>query len=759
MHGELLTSLSLILIHLFNQKLHKRFSSRVGATQSNKSSWKLAAEKTKKHSNSAVAPIELAQEYFPGHQEFFYLFLVSADSFKFNSHLRNRCVHLIKTKQSSCDGDPATVIEQSLLQLQMLGRFLGVLVFSPTWKEYENDVNIYNAARDSNKFDGLQYLEAAGEFGSDLCSLIKRSQREGSLAESIAWIVDLLKMASWDSSVHKSSNAYKTLIALLRNVQEQLRNDTYRLYTLEKCNPSSQLVLWCLESLFGEHLGLGKVALIPDVLDYSAAARAIEKVNTKIDDAVVNETTLDISSSVSYGSAILFAANPHLEEVFSLARSLSLADKLIVSTRSPGISRKLRPSIVSREISPRNFGAEGVDSNGQTSSLAMVPVPSKVAEKDPVRLLNASSGGHSLEAKMTDAFFHQHQEIKDICEFTARRVLKRLVKILPVRVSQTATRLKAENYNDTEQERAATLLGDALGFLRDSLRNDLKASLALLEPPNTHLRVRELAIILASEKGYETGAGYVRNIVTQNLDSIQCSLFGGDSHSQPEEKTRPAQGLEAIMCEVTTKIKELTVSAALSSAKDEPWPVVELLQALQSAVDTYSASTDLKIPRENLLRDHFEAVAKLDAWSLSLVDLCTGSYDIACPSTRERWVAVASFLRTASKLSRHPRRGLSCVRRRLKSVNCLYSLICLGLENAPPNDFPELLLNMIEGGLVSTKDLESVLVTARENKGNAADRLSKDLFSALKRGDVLADPMPRLDACLNTANTNSKENT
>ena len=702
-----------------------------------------------------MAPIELAQEHFPGHQEFFYLFLVSADSFKFNSHLRNRCVHLIKTKQSTCDGDPAAALEQSLLQLQMLGRFLGVLVFSPTWKEYENGVNIYNAARDSAKFDGLQYLGIAGEIGSDLCTLIEKSQREGSLAKCIAWVVDLLKMASWDSSVHISSSAYRTLIALLRNVQEQLRNDTYRLYTLEKCNPSSQLVLWCLESLFGEHVGLEKVASFPQVFDFSASTRAIKNCNIQIDDAAANEMTLDVSSSVPYGSAILFAANPHLEEVFSLTRSLSQTDKGIGSTRSPGISRKLRPSIVSREISPRNFGAEGDALNGEKSSLATGLVLPEAAEKDSMRLPGASSGGPSLEAKMTDAFFHQHQEIKDICEFTVRRVLKRLVNFLPVRVSQTAARLKAEKYHDTEVERAANLLDDALGFLRDTLHNDLNSSLALLEPPNTHLRVRELAVALAAEKGYETGVGYVRNVVAQDLDLIQCSLFGENSCSQLEEKTMAPQGLEAILCEVTQKINELTACVVLNSPEDESWPVVDLLQALQSAVDTYSASTDPKIPRENLLRDHFEAVAKLDAWSLSLVDLCTGRHAIAYPSTKVRWVAVASFLRTASKLSRHPRRGLSCVRRRLKSVDYLLSLICLGLENAPHNDFPELLLNMIDGELVSTKALESALVAARENKRKAVGRLSRDLHLALKRGNVLVDAMPRLDDCLETAKKNS----
>ena len=186
-----------------------------------------------------------------------------------------------------------------------------------------------------------------------------------------------------------------------------------------------------------------------------------------------------------------------------------------------------------------------------------------------------------------------------------------------------------------------------------------------------------------------------------------------------------------ILCEVTAKIKELTASVPSYQAHDEYWPALELLQALQSAVDSYASSSDPIIPPERMLRDHFQAVSKLDTWSLALLDLCIGGCDAVSPFARQRGLAVDSILRIASTLSRHPRRGLSSVRTRLKSCTIAYSLISLGLGNASSSDFQELLLHMIESGLVSTKILKKALTQASRNNGAAAGHVSRDILLGL----------------------------
>lgn len=106
------------------QKLHMRFTATSG--QANKSSRKLDIDRKGAATSLSATP----DQFFPGHQEFFSLFLQSGDSYKFNIHLKHRLAHTIK--------DLVVINEtkglcEHIAKTALLAKFLGLLEFSPNW--------------------------------------------------------------------------------------------------------------------------------------------------------------------------------------------------------------------------------------------------------------------------------------------------------------------------------------------------------------------------------------------------------------------------------------------------------------------------------------------------------------------------------------------------------------------------------------------------------------------------------------------------
>lgn len=102
-----------------------RFTSICG--QTDKSSRKLRLDEKK---SSFTTPKAAPELNFPGHQEFFAIFLRAGDSYKFNVHLKHRLAHVlselmsVKKTKGLCD---------HIAKTQMLAKFLGMAEFSPNY--------------------------------------------------------------------------------------------------------------------------------------------------------------------------------------------------------------------------------------------------------------------------------------------------------------------------------------------------------------------------------------------------------------------------------------------------------------------------------------------------------------------------------------------------------------------------------------------------------------------------------------------------
>jgi hypothetical protein len=684
------------------QKLHNRFSAKVGGAHSAKSSSKLTAVANKRQADSTIPKEEQAKELFPGHQEFFFLFLMSADSFRFNAHLRNQLVHLITVQHTNTSHS----IEASLLEKRMVSRFLGVLVFSPSWYEFRSKVNVLG--NDVTGPDSLKQLEADATNGLDLIGIIKKAQVEGNLSIVIPWVTEFLKMASWDESIKTHSKSYVTLIILLRQLQEWLNSHLQRYAREKRKAPNSLIAFWCLEAFFGEHIGLTEVASYP--LPHQVPPLTIRHGHEVRLSTPDGEATTFDEAPVTFSTSTLFQVNSKLEELLSLLAHLSLGDSTLKATRSPGISRKLRPLIVGSGLVAPESTINRIDDANITKGGNPL-TKSMNASQPTVSILSTTkdTGRCSLEAKMADAFFHQHSALKDICEFSVHRILKSVLADIPRRLARSSG-----NSSILNDENTMTSLEDALNFFRSSLEEKVDRSLLLLEPADTPAKIHQLAVSLAVARGYESGAPCVQELVGENinnLNTIQRSLFhghgDGDSSEALPEPTHK-EVLAAQLGQLTLKLKELRSLILMGVSNEQSFDrIFDSLQSLEPMVDAWVNSTDPNIPPETSLRAFFEAMAELDRSSTHFVDSCMASNTEI--DSGQRRLTLYCFLRIASKLSPHPRHGFARIRRHFWNLDCLEGLLQFIAAEGTACAATEILTIMVKGSLLSEQRLQDML--------------------------------------------------
>ena len=692
-----------------------------------------------------MSKIEQAQQHFPGHQEFFFIFIVSADSHKLNLHLRSQLIQRIKNGQANLkDHRLSMYFEKTLLDMQMLARFLGVLIFAPSWQEFDK-CNGYDNMPDVVPPDGLNQLEADADARISLLTLTKEALDGGNLTSVIPWVTELLKMSSWDNTIHRRSKTYRQILRLLRYIQEQLSFHIYNREQADKTPSCAQLVLFCLESFFGETIGLARTVSLRESHHHNESLSADDDESALGVSRSGDVDNLLDDSPLLFSTAVLFSLNPHMEELLSLVGTLSRIDH-IKSNRIPGVSRKLRPVIVSRDVTTASSKSEAEFVVAATSPLVS-PAPAVDYEETKIFKPGSSS---SFQSKLVDTFFHQHRELKEICEFAVHQILKKMSTSIPERFVKPALEEELQLECDDAVDRA---VGGALAYLRSSLEEGIHQSLALFEPPETLFKVHELAVSLAAARGYETGAPHVRNLVINDLKPIQRSLFGDQAGTKETEQSARKKEDQQERAESENLVAQMTLAsnALVVSIKSqltnngEIDRVLDNIRSFEVLLDKWSDSKQSKIPAEHFLRDYFESVTKLDFCSVSVLEFCTATATSGNVYSEKSWLLLVAFLKLGFKLSRHPRRGTSRVVKYLRNPNALQSLIQTGLEHGSSkyDTLAELLVDMLEDSFLSVEQLENALVCKMDETAEVLD-LAKLCLAQLQRRETLVFEMPRL---------------
>ena len=153
-----------------------RFTTKSG--QANKSSRKVQIDQAGPSSDTNK------DQSFPGHQEFFSLFLRAGDSHKFNIQMKRRMAQIIN--EQSAVNETKGLCEQ-MAKTQMIAKFLGMLEFSPNWDlssgNFDTDISYGNEDFSLPPIKVKECIESAWEHRR--------------LVVVIPWVVQFLQMMKW----------------------------------------------------------------------------------------------------------------------------------------------------------------------------------------------------------------------------------------------------------------------------------------------------------------------------------------------------------------------------------------------------------------------------------------------------------------------------------------------------------------------------------------------------------------------------------
>jgi hypothetical protein len=566
-----------------------------------------------------------AQADFPGYQELFFIFLHSADNYNLGIHLRNRMVATILDLSSN---HSTTHLEKRMMDLQLLARFLGFLIFSPNWHDTGIDLEKLNhdpkVAAISN---GLHQLES---LGLSTGQLVERSWENGFSVMVIPWITELLKMAKWDS-LSLISRKFRQVMSNLRTIQRLAIADEE---AMKRFGPSMQLVSFYLESFFSKAIGLPKLTSLP-------------KSNLPSSTEITTDS-LDVAA-VGFSTAAMFASSSHVEDMSNLINRLNRAP----IGKSPSKARKLRPSIVSRGLS-----LEQADRLFRESPVKRLSASNWQSSSSPGWSESASNKNLDIQKKLEDAFFHQHRGLRDVCDFAVSQVIKNAVSHEALNVfTKEALQARMVGLDSSEKDlndaraRAVELSNE---FLRRSLENSVRASLTALGPSSLQPKVLDVAVSLAVARGMQSGQTLLHALVLNESKTFLDALKREEKKRLPSKMltfAKEEQGLDEVLFSLKA------VQSYLSENPSSSWDREEIVRRIQSALDSVTTfeSSQNSMPPELTLREVFEVLFQLDTESVSLLKWSLSLTD------RECFSVLPIFLRLETEVSKVTSYGLKHV--------------------------------------------------------------------------------------------------
>lgn len=345
--------------------MHSRFTSKVA--QKNKSTKPLIL--TDSTPNSKLSP----DQFFTGHQEFFFIFINTVDSHSFNDHLKRRLIHLILTKTSA---NETKDVELRINELKMLAKFLGMLIFSPNWYLAEistADTDIFSLTTPAIPVN----------------SLIEEACSNGKLVLVLPWILSYLWMMSWDRASMKLPY-YKDTFFILRNIHKRIMNVVF-----EDCSQLAKnlfLIGLQLDLFFSDMVGLLEIESREErVLNCLAFNR--------------NRDSLD-ASVLTFSRQFAVSTSYHFDDLHKLVIEIESNGRLL---SAPVSSKKLRPQPLTNATNDL-LASSTSERFGTLDPFELDKLQDFILQTPVTNVLKSQS-------KLTDKFFHQHKHMNQICEF------------------------------------------------------------------------------------------------------------------------------------------------------------------------------------------------------------------------------------------------------------------------------------------------------------------------------------------------------
>lgn len=424
-----------------------------------------------------------------------------------------------------------TMLERHLLQMRLAARFLGYLIFSPNWHETGVDLNKMQAVTGS---DGIQQLEG---LGLSLLSRVNDAYDSGTILLTLPWVVEVLRMSKWDS-ISQTSKSFRQILANLRHIQASI---VWTEETSPMVSTTTGIIFSFMEQFFHECCTFSRLTALPA----SNMERSTPLPSDCIDQSAVSITTV-----------MCFAADPHFEDVVCLLEDMQRG----LIAKSPVKARKLRPHTVSKETTMEPTRLFGDTMSDRTSTIS--------THHKSKSLSTSLNDNQSIETKLREAFFHQHRDLKEVCDFVIARVLKTTATtIVREKTIEAVRNLGKDEHLDaiSFDKVVASTVQSASNELESEFETAISTILGSLAPKNLRDKVKDIAVTLAVSSGMKSANSILKNMAINELDSVNTSI---ESENKKKEKN-------------ASKSKDLSQSDALVAATEA---IVHLIKSMKDFI-------------------------------------------------------------------------------------------------------------------------------------------------------------------------------
>uniref|UniRef100_A0A7S1BNA0 Codanin-1 C-terminal domain-containing protein n=1 Tax=Corethron hystrix TaxID=216773 RepID=A0A7S1BNA0_9STRA len=477
------------------QKLHRRFSAKGTNGQFNK---KLILERPDKQiSTTFLQPPEF---FFPGNQEYFFLFIRYSDSYRFTSLLLKRLTGELLRRSNIKD---PRGLQERLLTTKLLAKFVAYIIFSPGWTLAEDNNMSADVDSEANQTDADSLLEQYSQTGFPLKELVLDAWRQRRLIAVIPWVIEYLRMMKWDSVIVRRSLYYGEVLAILKSVYGRLQfvNDT---------NNVKMFLRLEFEILFHEVLDRRQTESIP-IVDLFTPIIA------KNDGSTDEQQGMGLDGyPLSFNRHFLLHAHPQLEEIHKLLQELKNSPAYHHGNSNLGGSmKKLRPHAIT------------------SKALTTAPLD---GTRSSTGLLNTTTmaSSSSIQRRLIDSFFHKHPDLQ-ISESLADANVKNTCAILTDQCilpfvreivdnfkgdlktvgppSLTSSLLDSSMWSDMVHQIEQKSIELGKEKLTERCQLTIKPSIRMFVRPSTSDQVIEVATILLTRHALLEGSKSIENYV------------------------------------------------------------------------------------------------------------------------------------------------------------------------------------------------------------------------------------------------------
>lgn len=278
------------------------------------------------------------------------------------------------------------------------------------------------------------------------------------------------------------------------------------------------LVSLQLDSFFHDVIGLTTAQNLPTV---SLPTRVIVNNGFTADSANNNSLVKLDTLPLWYSKSYLISVTSHLEDMFDLLKQLA-SNKVEAS----GSAKKVKPrSISSGTLTDRTGSASWQQSSTR------ITLGSPMSPSWPSNRPGTPNNREGIKDKLIDSFFHQHQDLQQLCEMTVDRVIKNFSNTVSQTIISPMFKDGATSYEEYLESSSPMMTLDDYTRLLQSVEVDAKlkaraqmneeferiinGSLGLLAASESNPTILDIAASLAINHAAQKGEQIIRSIIQE----------------------------------------------------------------------------------------------------------------------------------------------------------------------------------------------------------------------------------------------------